>query len=96
VWPGGTWKKGTNQAVGLSQLGVRVGLVAVVGQDPVGSALLRQARADRVQVSGVTRRNGADTGLVVDVVSADGCWHYLEDLPGDPAFDSCSKSWPWH
>jgi ribokinase len=75
--------KGANQAVGLSQLGVRVGLVAVVGHDPVGSALLRQARADRVQVSRVTRRNGARTGLVVDVVSADGRWHYLEDLPGD-------------
>jgi ribokinase len=74
--------KGANQAVGLAQLGLRVGLVGVVGADDIGSWLLDQARADGIDVRGVVRRSGAKTGLVVDVV-ASRAWRYLEDLP-DP------------
>ncbi|NVI92950.1 PfkB family carbohydrate kinase [Actinomadura sp. BRA 177] len=73
--------KGANQAVSLAQLGVRPGLVGVVGDDEVGARLLDQARRDRIDVSHVVRREGAETGLIVDVVDGSGRWHYLEDLP---------------
>src|SRR4051794_1065091 len=73
--------KGANQAVALAQLGVRVALVAVAGDDPVAADLLDQARRDGVEGSGVGRRGAAWTGLIVDVVDGDGHWHYLEDLP---------------
>ncbi|MEH0828355.1 MULTISPECIES: PfkB family carbohydrate kinase [unclassified Micromonospora] len=73
--------KGANQAVGLAQLGVDVGLLGVVGDDAVGDALLARARADGVDVRAVLRRPGTATGLIVDLVDAEGRWHYVEDLP---------------
>ncbi len=47
----------------------------------MGARLLDQARRDRIDVSHVVRREGAETGLIVDVVDGSGRWHYLEDLP---------------
>ncbi|MGS2615067.1 PfkB family carbohydrate kinase [Micromonospora sp. LZ34] len=73
--------KGANQAVGLAQLGARVGLLGVVGDDEVGERLLTQARADRVDVGTVVRRPGTRTGLIVDLVDREARWRYLEDLP---------------
>ncbi len=73
--------KGANQAVALSQLGARTAVLGVVGDDAVAERLLDQARADRVDVSGVVRRTGCATGLIVDVVDTEGRWRYLEDLP---------------
>jgi len=73
--------KGANQAVGLAQLGVRVGLLGVIGDDEVGGRLLDQARSDGINTSAVVRRSGAETALVVDVVDSHGQWRYLEDLP---------------
>jgi ribokinase len=73
--------KGANQAVALAQLGMRPALIAVAGDDGTGTRLLRQAARDGVNVSAVTRRPGARTGLVVDVVDPSGQWRYLEDLP---------------
>jgi ribokinase len=55
--------KGTNQAVGLAQLDVRVALLGVVGQDETGDRLLDQARRDRIDVSRVVRRQ--ESGLIV-------------------------------
>lgn len=75
--------KGANHSVALAQLGVPVALLGVVGTDDVGERLLRQARADRIDVTHVVRRRGALTGLVVDVVDRHGDWRYLEDLPDD-------------
>lgn len=72
--------KGANQAVGLAQLGVRVGLLGVVGDDEVGRRVLDQARSDGIDTSPVVCRSGADTALVVDVVEH-GQWRYLEDIP---------------
>ena len=48
--------KGANQAVGLAQLGARVGLLGVVGLDEVGDRLLGQARSDGIDVAPVLRR----------------------------------------
>ena len=73
--------KGANQAVALSQLGVSVSLVGVVGRDPTGDALLAQARADRISTSHVVRRAGAETALLVDVVDDQGRRRYLEHVP---------------
>jgi ribokinase len=73
--------KGANQAVGLSQLGADVALVGVVGDDPVGDAVLARAEADGIDIRPVIRRTGAPTGLIVDIVDADARWRYLEDLP---------------
>ncbi|WNM38324.1 PfkB family carbohydrate kinase [Micromonospora halotolerans] len=73
--------KGANQAVGLAQLGVRVGLLGVVGEDEVGDRLLGQARSDGIDVAPVLRRPGTPSALIVDVVDARGRWRYLEDIP---------------
>ncbi|MBW0113003.1 hypothetical protein I4I84_30330, partial [Pseudonocardia sp. KRD-182] len=45
--------KGANCAVGLAQLGVPVGLVAVAGSDATGDRLLARAEADGVDVEHV-------------------------------------------
>ncbi|WP_406045413.1 PfkB family carbohydrate kinase [Micromonospora sp. NBC_00898] len=73
--------KGANQAVGLAQLGARVGLLGVVGLDEVGDRLLGQARSDGIDVAPVLRREGTASALIVDVVDAHGGWRYLEDIP---------------
>ncbi|SCG51066.1 ribokinase [Micromonospora echinaurantiaca] len=73
--------KGANQAVALAQLGARVGLLGVVGDDEVGERLLARARADGVDVGPVVRRSGTPTGLIVDLVDRAARWRYLEDLP---------------
>lgn len=73
--------KGANQAVALAQLGVRVGLLGVVGADGTGRRLLERARADGIDVDQVVRRADTSTGLIVDVVDAGANWRYLEDLP---------------
>jgi ribokinase len=73
--------KGANQAVALSQLGVAVSLVGVVGQDAVGDALRARARADRIGTTHVVRRPGTETALIVDVVDDRGRRRYLEHVP---------------
>ena len=73
--------KGGNQAVGLSQLGVPVGLLGVVGDDDVGRRVLDQARSDGIDTSPVVRRSGTETALVVDIVDRRGHWRYLESMP---------------
>jgi ribokinase len=72
--------KGANQAVGLAQLGLAVGLVGVVGDDGPGATVLAQAVDDGIDVGGVVRRRGARTALMVDVVAADGR-RLLEHVP---------------
>jgi ribokinase len=71
--------KGANQAVGLRQLGVApVRVLGVVGEDPVGSWVLDQARESGLDVTCV-RRRGA-TALLLDVVTPEGR-RLLEDVP---------------
>lgn len=71
--------KGANQAVGLAQLGVRVALLGVVGEDEEGENLLRQARRDGIDVGHVLRRG--QSALIVDLVDQKGRWRHLEDIP---------------
>jgi ribokinase len=73
--------KGANQAVALAQLGVRPSLVAVAGDDVIGDVLLDQARRDGINVTAVIRRRGVLTGLIVELLDADGGWRYVQDLP---------------
>lgn len=53
--------KGANQAVGLSQLGVPVALIGVVGDDHAGASVLQQARRDGRRPAGILgrQRHGA-------------------------------------
>jgi ribokinase len=74
--------KGANQAVALSQLGMRAALVGVVGTDATGGSVLAQARRDGIDVRHVVRRGGARTALIVEVLAPGGAWRYLEDVPG--------------
>ena len=76
--------KGANIAVGLSRLDVPVAVVGVVGDDQVGENLLAQCTRDSIDTSAVTRRPETESALMVDVVTADGQWRYLESVP-DPA-----------
>lgn len=73
--------KGANQAVAFAQLGASVALVGVVGEDDAGDAALDRARADGIDVSRVARRQGVNTGLIVELLDRDHQWRYLEDTP---------------
>lgn len=73
--------RGANQAVALAQLGMRPALAAVAGDDQTGTRLIEQAGKDGIDTSAVIRREGTRSGLIVDVVTPDGQWRYLEDLP---------------
>lgn len=54
--------KGANQAVAASRLGAEVGFVGCVGDDPDGALLLRELRAEGVEVSDMTVLHDAETG----------------------------------
>ena len=73
--------KGANIAVGLAQLGAAVALVGVVGDDLVGEQLLAQAARDGLDLSAVRRRGTCESALMVDIVTPDGQWRYLESVP---------------
>jgi ribokinase len=75
--------KGANIAVAAAQLGGRVSLVGVVGDDPTGEWLIRCAAADGLDTSHLVRRPGTASGLIVDVVTPDAEWRYLQDLPDE-------------
>lgn len=61
----------------VAQLGERVGLVGVVGDDEVAGDLLAQARRDGIDVSTVARRPDTATGLIVEALETNGDWRYL-------------------
>jgi ribokinase len=73
--------KGANCAVAVARLGASVGLLAVAGSDDVADRLLAQAAADGVDTAHVVRRPDAPTGLIVEILEADGRWRYLQHLP---------------
>ena len=71
--------KGANQAVGLTQLGVPVHLVGVVGVDDAGAAVLGEAAADGIDVDHVVRRG--TTALLLTHVDAKARRRLFEDVP---------------
>ena len=73
--------KGANIAVGLAQLDAAVALIGVVGDDLVGEQLLEQAARDGLDLSAVRRRGTCESALMVDIVTPDGRWRYLESVP---------------
>jgi len=52
-----------NTAVGISRLGVSVGVIAAVGADPFGDFLVEVLRRNRVDVSNVMRKEGRRTSI---------------------------------
>ncbi|OBK53972.1 PfkB family carbohydrate kinase [Mycobacterium sp. 1081908.1] len=88
--------KGANQAVGLTQLGVPVALVGVVGDDPAGRAVLQQAHGDGIDVGGVAQRGV--TALLIDIVGRPPERMLLEDVPETSLvrvedLDRCASLW---
>ncbi len=71
--------KGANQAVGLAQLGVPVGLIGVVGADEPGATALQQASSDGIDTAHVVRRG--TTALLVSVVDDSANRLLLEHVP---------------
>ena len=67
--PGG---KGANQAVGAARLGARVALVARVGWDARGDAVLAKLHAEAVDTRFVTRDRHEPTGVALCQVGASG------------------------
>jgi len=75
--------KGANQAVALTQLGIAVALVGVVGDDEPGRSARRQATADGVDISRVLTRSGGTTALWLDLVEDGGRRHLVEHVPAE-------------
>ncbi|CAM4141146.1 PfkB family carbohydrate kinase [Kibdelosporangium persicum] len=73
--------KGANIAVAATQLGSTVALVGVVGADDTSDWLIAQAHADGIDTRHVIRRQGTPAALIVDLVTPDAQWRYLEDIP---------------
>src|SRR5919198_1214191 len=65
--PGG---KGANQAVAAARLGARVALIARVGADAYGDAMLVDLRREGVATDGVVRDDAARTGVALIHVDA--------------------------
>jgi len=58
-------------AVAAARLGVRVALVAAIGDDPVGHFMLGQLAAEGVDVTAVAMRAGVPTGMTVALSHGD-------------------------
>ncbi len=67
--PGG---KGANQAVAVARLGGRVALVASVGTDARGDAIVQRLAEEDVDTSALVRESRAPTGVALVAVDASG------------------------
>jgi ribokinase len=67
--PGG---KGANQAVAAARAGARVSLVAAVGADSAGDALVTNFRRDKIDVKRLVRDRRASSGVAFIFVGDDG------------------------
>jgi ribokinase len=67
--PGG---KGANQSVGAARLGARVALIARVGQDDRGRAVIEALRKEGIDVSQVRQDPSAPTGVALCQVGGSG------------------------
>ena len=64
--------KGANQAVALSRLGMRVGLVGRVGSDPMAPEVLKGLRGEGVDIARVAREANASTGAALITIDPEG------------------------
>ena len=64
--------KGANQAVAAGRLGANVSFIACVGEDDIGARMREQFVRDGVDVQGVMRVPGMNTGVAMIFVSAQG------------------------
>jgi ribokinase len=67
--PGG---KGANQAVAVARLGVRVALIACVGQDQRGKVILKRLKDEWVDTHYIVHDQKGDTGVALIFVGEDG------------------------
>lgn len=67
--PGG---KGVNQTVGAARLGGRAALLACVGADARGAAIVECLRQEGIEAGHVARERGAQTGVTLIAVDARG------------------------
>lgn len=64
--------KGGNQATAAARLGAQVTIVAAVGTDPFGDAIIAALAAERIDTSRIRRTTETGTGVAVPVVFDDG------------------------
>ena len=73
--------RAAHQAGAMLQLGCPAALVGVLGDDAAGDQVLAAAVVDGLWISGIARRRGVPTALLVDLVEAGGSRRLLEDVP---------------
>jgi sugar/nucleoside kinase (ribokinase family) len=86
----------------LAALGSRVGFVSCIGDDPLGTIALQRLAAGGVEVEGVVRRTGVQTGLSVILQREN--WRTILTYPGtifdlkpeDINFESMASSRHFH
>ncbi len=68
-FPGGS---AANTAVGLARLGLKVGYIGKVAEDPEGRLLLNSLRVEGVDTAGVIRSRGGRSGVVMGYIDKSG------------------------
>jgi ribokinase len=72
--------KGALQAVAFARLGLTPRLVSAVGDDEVAARLAEDLRAEGVDVEALRHRAGVSTGLITEILDADGP-RFVLDIP---------------
>jgi ribokinase len=80
--------KGANQAVGAARLGAAVALVARVGEDSRGAAVLSALAAEGVDVRHVSRDRASHTGVALCHVDAQGHKQILSAVGANARLDA--------
>ncbi|HET9753448.1 MAG TPA: PfkB family carbohydrate kinase, partial [Myxococcales bacterium] len=80
--------KGANQAVGAARLGAAVALVARVGDDARGAAVLSTLAAEGVDVRHVSRDRASHTGVALCHVDAQGHKQILSAVGANARLDA--------
>lgn len=66
-----------NEAIVLSKLGNKVGLIGKIGKDEFGNMLMKQAKGSRVDISNVKVDENANTSVCVVLIDEDGKRNFL-------------------
>lgn len=67
----------SNLAIGLARLGIQVGWFSQLGDDPLGTMIMKKIRGEGVDISRVLRTSTASTGLMMrELVGGQASVHY--------------------